>query len=422
MKSVRDVLDDKSLKRRLDALWQESFNSRSDLGQFLLLETELKLKNFDREQELSALITEVALWTANGEGWVIEAFQGLCRYRPNNAALKAFGDEVGWSPEVPPDQLTGLEGAANEPVMRRYVRNYGGQIRRTAGRAAAVGIIKKLHDEVDILRRAVYLPLADTASRSSGLPDNFSVVRLRRVLLEQKRKIEALAGPPRFEDGDFPWIEEKLCPAGDALRLAAEAPASSGVDEALIALKDIVELELPALDQRLETAARDLGLADLIDCLRALSDDLQKEDLNKSRIDALDTDIEKLVRVDARLSSLVKMHRAWQRVDSALNPLENSLDLPIEDIERRWRTLSARMSAACPEGYDRDLPGLAAASEAFTASLELRDKIRLGLDFPELATLLRDRFTGIDQDLLDQCDRITAVGESLNTVVERLDG
>jgi tetratricopeptide (TPR) repeat protein len=302
------------------------------------------------------------------------------------------------------------------------VRNYRGPIRRTAERAGAVGVIKELHDLVDFLRRTVYLPLLDSASRSSDLPGTGSAVRLRRDLLELKRKIEVLARPPRFEDGEFPWIEEQLCSAGDALRRAAEAPASSGIDDAISALKDIVEIELTDLDRRIEAAARDLELVDLIDCLRALREELQREDLNRNRIDALDLDIEKLERVDARLSSLVKMHRAWQRVDSALNALENSLELPIEDIQRRWTLLSASMMKACPGGYEQDLPGLAAANDAFTASLEVRDKTRIGLDFPELATLLRDRFTGIDQDLLDQCERITGVGESLNTVVERLDG
>lgn len=422
MMSVLEVLDNNDLRIRLNALWQSAFSSRNQLSDFLRVMMNRKIGDFDAQEELGILITKIALRTDDGEDWVREAFCCLCRYRPSHLALRAFGDEVGWTVEAQPEQLTGLERVAGEPVSRRIVRNYGTQIRRTAARAGAIGVIKELHDLVDVLRRTVYLPLIEALPRLSDSSGRIAVTRFRRDLLESKRKIRDVARPPRFRDGEFPWIDEQLGTAAEALRLAAEAPTSGHVDDAISYLKDVVEVELTALDRRIESAARDLELDDLVSCLRALQDDLARECLGPDLIEALEADIEKLVRIEACLNDLVKLHQAWQRVDSALNALENTLELPLQDIVRRWNFLTSRLTTACPLGFDQDLPGLANSFAAFSASIAAQDKIRLGLDFPELATLLRDRFTGIDQDLLDECEHIKRVGASLNTVIEKLDG
>jgi len=419
MKSVGEVLGDRRLRTQLNAAWQSAIASRADLANFLRLWMNRRIADFDAQEELTILITKVALWTEDGEQWVLEAYQGLCHYRPQHAALKAFGAETGWTPET--EQLPALQDLVETPGTRRYVRNYSGEIRRTAECASAIGTVKELHDLVDGLRGKVYLPLREAADRLAEPTGGAVAARLRRHLLEVKREIEERTRPPRFEEGEFPWIDEQLGQAGEELRAAAEAPGAAPVGRAIGYLQDVIEIELTDLDRRIERMTKQLDLASLVDRLRALRDELDAEGLDAERIRALDADIMRLEGIGSHLGSLVGLHGAWQRIDSALSALENSLDLPGDDVSRRWTILDKRMKSACPDGYDA-LPGLSAAIEAFATALETGDRLRMELDFPAMSTLLRHRFTGIDHELLDQCALISAVGDSLNLVVEKLDG
>ena len=354
--------------------------------------------------------------TQTGRVIPIDLLEQVCEFEWEDQLKKPL------PPEPAPEALAldGLKEAAK--VRGDIVVRYGADISRTSECANAVGDFKRLHDLVDRLRRNVHAPLRSVIQRLPAADAFQDLVQLRITFLDLRAKIVSIAAPPRFDEGVFPWIDEQLAFAADDLKQALEEQRHDLVAGANEYLRQIVERELTSLDARVAEATRRLDLDALIAKLGALRMELVESSLSADRIEALDRDIETLSQVEGRAHGLIALHHDWQRIDALINGVEIALSQSMDFVGTSWRLLSSKLAKVCPAEAPDAVPGLAESIETLDAAIKSRDSTRFGISFPELATRLRDRFFGIDQDLLEECEHIRSVGKSLSSVVEKLDG
>lgn len=407
MLAIDEVLS--NLRSELVEAWASAFATIRAFDDFLFEVSAKRVDHFPPGGDVFAVINNVVLDVRDGPDWPIEIFGHACRKFPRNTKLRALAARTGWYEAAP--ELPALEEVGNDRRAAPVLEAYLSVLSRTAGRADAVGAIKTLHDLTDEMRRMVFLPL-----RSFGI---LYAAKLHKTLLGAQKRMRDHLAASGLEAGEFAWIEDDIGFAIAALATAAENSSSAHLDEATEFLRGVVEVEMTGLDNRLVEAARFLDLATLVDRLRDLHDDLAQSGIASARLVPIAGEIEKLAVTERDLSMMIALHHAWQRLDSNLNHLENALAQDESSIRRRWKLLLPSLDAAVPGDRDACIEGLCLSISDFETALQCGDIAGIQqLFFNNLATLVRHKFTSIDKDLRDRCERISGIGASLARIVE----
>lgn len=318
--------------------------------------------------------------------------------------------------------LKGLDELAETGSTRAFVRTYERAIMRTSACANAVGDLKELHDLLDQIRHSVYEPLRSVSARlpaPDAIRDLAGYGRQYALLISRMAKSASSLGARADE---FSWIDEDLAEAQATLDRALKEVSSHLVDEATGFMRAVVETELTGLDHRLAEAIKQLDLPELILGLRDLRAQLAAGNVAPEKVAGLSRDIETLAQIEDRLSVLIADHHRWQRIDARLNSLEMSLDQTLDDVARNWRLLESPVAKVRLDRSTQGSEQIAAAAEAFSKAVAARNETEVWITFNALATLLRNRFFAVDRALLEECERIRTVGNSLSAVVDKLDG
>jgi hypothetical protein len=344
----------------------------------------------------------------------------LIAERPNEPIFAEAAAAVAAAAPVEDQALAGLSRLAAATETRPLVSAHRAELERAIRYTQQVAALKTLHDLADQLRRSVFVPLRLVVDRFPNAGALMELSQYLSVFGTIQRGLVAASGPPCFGQDEHPWITEHLPIASDQMKAALASRDPSPLQDAIGILKSIVETELSGLDRDLARAAQDLNLETLILQFRRIQDEAAELGASQYEILALERDVTTLETVSVNLATLVREHGAWQRVDTYLNAFENSLNQSAATIATPWRLVETRLRALLDRGTP--IEGLSIAVDDMAKAITVGDLYEIILKFPSLSALVRNHFFKLDRDLLNECGRVTSIGDSLRNIVERLDG
>jgi hypothetical protein len=338
--------------------------------------------------------------------------------RPNEEAFRKISEALELASAASATSLAGLKTltASARPIVAAHAT----ELKRALRYTQLVAALKGLHDLLDQLRRSVFIPLRLIIER---FPNSGSLMDLSHCLSTfgaLQRNIAAIRNSAVFGAYDLPWVNEHLPIVCEQLKIGMSTREAAPLVEAAAILRTIVETELSALDSDLARAAQDLDFESLILQLRKIQDEAGVSGGFQAEILSIERDITVLEEISVTLSNLVKEHGAWQRVDNYLNLFETTMNESATALATPWLLVRTRLDALILR--TAVIPGLAETAEDMGRAVAAGDFYEIVLKWPPLSTLVRDYFFQLDRSLLNECDRVAAIGEGLRAILERIDG
>jgi hypothetical protein len=415
MMSAAQVRDDPDLRQELLAAFESAFPTRDALRHFLRHRLRRNLEMLSGGVTIDVIIGDLIYREDEGDQWLVDLVQAAYRHRPANPLLVAFTTKAGW---LPPETLPGLQEILTVPAGLSIVRLYGRQISKSCRWAHIVAGLKDLHDRLDTLRQYAYEPLRKLVGRLPAAEAVQDVPDYVQKFFEILTRLTSAARDPAFAKDAFPWLDEELAAAASCLEKTYEEVRPEDINKALAYMQVVLEKELTALDRSLADATRELNLEELVLTLESLQERLEGDGIAPERSVALGEDIQTLQQIEGRLGTLLEAHHRWQRVDARVNNLELAFRQKLDDVALAFELLKMQLAKLEPGDAAADA---LTACDAFGAAIVEADASKARLRFTPVSTLLRARFFAVDKALLDECECVRAVGNSLSAVVEKLD-
>ena len=317
--------------------------------------------------------------------------------------------------------LVALGDLMQEPEVRDALVASGIHLKRVYERIGIVGGYKKVHDQLHTLQLHGYDRILREAKR---FPDDvLAVEALRehettlRSTIAELRHIEERALLPA---GELGWIQRDLEPARDSLSAALETLEPKSLQRTVWQLKRVLTTRPSEINTRLNAAARDLPLAELIRELTRVRETMRSLHLDQDKVQLFASGVDALTRLSKALGTLVEDHDRWQEAEQGLRLTEETWSGAVEEIEDSWAQIreTLRPMTECAELWTAPLRQQA---QRMDAALESRDLEAARNSFRCFRREASTRFHQVDVMLKDQCDELDKVADPLASLLGRIE-
>ena len=222
-------------------------------------------------------------------------------------------------------------------------------------------------------------------------------------------------------------LRRRLAGAAHSLRAAIEGGDDpEALDAALLQVRRVLAIDLPAANHRARGALRELGLGDMVPPLRAALDALPRDDTSDPKLDELPPLVTSLETLHSRLDGLIRNHDAWLGLDRELGFFADTGRPALDDAQRAWPGLRASLDAAAPGAAARWSDAIAAARDQLDG--EIARGARASAQLASLRALWRAchlQFVDIHHQVVRTCEELARVSTTLGGVldaVKQVDG
>ncbi len=310
-------------------------------------------------------------------------------------------------------QFSGLTALAADPIGKQALLPYRLDLKQLCRIAVRIGGWKFLHDQVDYLRNNVGVPLEAIKARPTTPSDLMDVLNIANWLEKIVVAITAKVAEMALKDDDVPWIEDNLLPAKDELALATRGGlAKDKLDPVVTDLSFITTNELAVLNNNIKEMASTIESLSLPDKLAAL----ERAIAGSSNAIQTSEEIGSVNQSVAQVLVLVDGHAKWQYVKDSFAGMLMALG-SLGDARNAWGRLNRQINK-----IDEKPDDLVAAQTELDAALDGEDMSRVQVAIVSLNAVVNTRFFAIDKDLLIAAEALGKIGNSLQTVLEALDG
>jgi len=318
--------------------------------------------------------------------------------------------------------LVALSELIREPAVREAVVAFRIHFQRVGDRIGALADYKDLHDSLHGLQLHGYDRIAQEARNFPAA--DLAVDNLRehlatlRGILDDLRRIAKRAGFPAAE---LSWVQRYLEPALQALDAAVEGLAPKELRLCLSLLNRILSVRPAEINTRLNDAARDLPLAELIAAMRVVRDSMSSLDLDADKVKEFATGLETLDSLRQTLSTLVADHDRWQEAEQELRLAEETWDGTIEGIEDGWTRVRGTLDPMTTGGTELWTAPFRQEAKRLSQAIAARNPERARIAFRGFRREVSIHFHSVDVMLKDQCDELRNVVDPLAALLRRME-
>lgn len=336
-------------------------------------------------------------------------------------------------------RLAAVLDSLDSPEVKQQLSQFRALFREARNQIALLGGYKAFHDILQELE-VPFNAIERDRKRLLASPEASAEawIELRDPLEELQQRIgqtlEVLAAE-RLRD-EFDLSRRRLTEAAAALT-AALAGERARLDAAMQHVRRVIGLDLSSANNRLIATARDLGLGAVVAALRAVLGNLERGCAGEGGIERSETGgrasrgIDELTRLVASLAdlhgaldALVREHDQWQEIDNNLRLLVGSGAGVADELAVSWPLLRGSLAEVVKVGGAADWTRVVdAAAQALDG--ELARGADAGKCLASLRSLWRrcnQRFVDVDKQLLRTCEQLRQVGDTLDSVLEVIDG
>jgi hypothetical protein len=318
--------------------------------------------------------------------------------------------------------LVALGELMQEPEVRNAVVASRIHLQRVCDRIGTVGGYKNIHDLLHILQLHCYDRVVQEAKRFPA--DDLAVENLReheitlRSTTDDLRRIEQRAG---FPAGELSWIKRDLDPALGLLHAAVETLDPKSLQRMILLLKRVLTTRPSEINTRLNDAARDLPLAELIQKMTVVRDQMRNLDLDLEKVQQFESGLDTLARLSHTLATLVADHDRWQEAEQELRLIEETWDGTIEEIEGAWSRIHESLVPITENNTELWAAPLRQQGQRLNEAIRAGDPERSRKCFRSFRREATTRFHQVDVMLRDQCDELYKVADPLDSLLRRIE-
>jgi serine/threonine protein kinase len=315
--------------------------------------------------------------------------------------------------------LGALSDMMKVPAVRGAAAGFKNTFQIAREQIGVLGKYKGLHDLLHTLHFHYYNPMVHEAKR---FPEDDARSNLEDHELTLQGIIEGLrelADQEPFVADERPWIRD-LARADDGLRKALVDSDPRGLMLANRLVGKVLSIQPSRINTRLNNAAKNLQLPNLVRALATIRDELKGPDLDSERLLQLEEGVNALDGLNRSLSVQISDHDRWQAVDNELRWVEALLDLDTVELEMAWPDLRSIAEPFFTGSGDDWSTKLRAAADRLDQAIAARDPVKIRARFRHLRRQAGDRFYRVDLALKNLCEELRTIGEPLALVLETI--
>lgn len=357
------------------------------------------------------------------------------RYQTAQDLITAFAQAIAAKPPIPtppapqlrPKQITqfarlglgALSDLMKVPAVRGAAAGFLNTFQIAREQIGVLGKYKGLHDLLHTLHFHYYNPIVHEMKR---FPDDDARSNLEDHELTLRGIIEGLqeiAGRAPFVADETSWIRD-LGRADEELRRALVDSDARRLKLANRLVGKVLAVQPSRINTRLNDAAKNLQLPNLVREMATIRDELKGLDLDSERLLQFEEGVDALDGLSRSLSVLVNDHDRWQAVDNELRWVEAILDLDTVDLEMAWPDLRAMAEPFYTSSGDDWSTKLRVAAEQLDHAIAARDPVKIRARFRHFRRQAGDRFYRVDLALKNLCEEQRTIGEPLALILETI--
>jgi hypothetical protein len=276
---------------------------------------------------------------------------------------------------------------------------------------------KDLHDQLHQLQFNCYEPIVRTI-KGSELDET-----AREVLSEYELNFREIVGNLGEIDSRLPaaasgaeWIQ-RLADARQDLARAIEAADPALLQKAAGDVRRVLHRQPSRINEWIILSARELRLANLVQALTEVCDELSERDIEPGRVATFRQGLAGLSRLTDNLGAVRDDHAQWQTVDSELRVIDAWLDRSTEELVQSWPHLKRYIDPLCSESSDDWAVQLRAAGERLERALRSNDGAAVE-QFRRFRRQAGLRFFKVDTNMKRLCEQLRLTGLPLASALK----
>ena len=373
----------------------------------------------------------VSLWASRDEAWEDAAKSiraAIEKFAKASAPLPATPPAAGPAPPAPIAQATAVSTQAlralrelmKTPAVRQAVENFRAGFCTASKQIEILVTYKDLHDLLHTLQFQCYNFAMQESRKATDADVGWdSLIDPETTLLRIIGEIEEVAQRPLLRPADTAWLAA-LKDAHMELKRAGENSSLKQLKQATNLLNRVLASQPLQINIRLNAAARNLPLEELVKAMSLVRQQLTGADLDSDEGRQFEAGVKSLEELGARLAILTDEHDRWQDVDSEMRRIETQLGADTEDLKFSWPGLKAKFEGLYAVSAEEWVPALKQEAEKLESALGADLPLKIRQSFRRCYSQAGTRFYEIDLRLKRLCDRLREVGAALTALLKDL--
>jgi CRP-like cAMP-binding protein len=306
------------------------------------------------------------------------------------------------------------EAAADNPQVEHVLASFKVEFAAASRSIEGLTDYKEMHDELHNFEFQCFPRLLAV----QGLTNDLALEELERCIFDLEATINhlrAIEDRAKLSPDKTSWIGT-LTQALQALQLARDTRSSVGVRKACSLLNRVLNTEPSKINDRMCRIAEELDLGPLSRALTYAEERIHELAFPPKRVDELKAGIKSLKLLETAMHELVGEHDAWQRLETDLRLIENSLARGLEELDLLWSDIERDTKQLIQAHQDLWARQLAEEMSRLTQALNATTCDRAPQSIARFRQFRRragQRFFQVDANLRDSFGKIADVGEPL---------
>ena len=322
------------------------------------------------------------------------------------------------------------------PMIRDSMFEIRADLQAISSQISSIVAYKKLHDLLYKFQLYCYYPIEETYRRIvDGELDIWNELNIYEGDIQKTiDDMYAAIDQRKLSDDEILWIKD-FEKAKERFRVGIEESNRKEIEKFIWYANFQVLSNRPALINKcLTTRVGSLRLNTLqkkMVCLLREKLNSYYINSNPEKINAFESGVNALMRLEQELTNLSNEHNAWQDLDRELHMFEGCLRQDTSDIEVFWESLNEKMKLLCFERQNPDKQSglahniipekrrkdLTKNSDALTQAIKSGKLEDIKKYFKQYRRVMSYCFDSIDETLKKQCENLNQISEPLDAVI-----
>jgi len=413
---------------RLDYVehWEKEKEKLNEKMRSLLDQSNLQgiredLDNYDRfRDEISGLMSTLRdMNTLTTEMHQESNFSSLL-----DAIEKRIKESPATIADAPTEAVGGLvalgELVQRSPEVRKAVIEFQTDFKVAREQIEQLGDYKDLHDLLHRLQFNCYNGIAYSAAQFPNNDETIDILTDHTLTFEGiVGELKAVASRSSTPKQEVMWIDEAEQMKID-LDNAITSLDENKLKNVIGRLNRLLATHPARINTLLNYAARALRLPALCDALTRVCNDLTALNLDPEKVDAFQSGVDALTKLEKILNDRVDEHDLWQNLEVELRLMETQVDRDLDQFCVDWPDVKQKAEGLYIASEDEWAIALKNDSLALDEAVSYLDPIKTRRGFRNFQRRVANRFYQVDLELKALCGNLGQIGTPLASVLEMI--
>jgi hypothetical protein len=321
--------------------------------------------------------------------------------------------------------LDALSDLRSAPAVNDTITTFREDFHTASVNIELVRHYKRLHDELHTIH-IYYRQLVDNVR---WFPEEGSVGRLFETVhadlatsVDELKRIQRETPPGALSSNWIRSVED----ATSRLAAGVETRMAAAVTAAIASLRRVLSQEPGRLDSRMNGAARDINVNQLVRALRRVHDSASSSGPGSRLVDRFADGLAGLETLENEWKTMIGLHKGWEEVEATLRLIDESIgeapeDTNVEDLQElrvQFEFLTAAIAALVTSDSGDWLDRLRRVHDGLSSALSKQDDAGARKHYVQFRSLAGRRFKNLDTKLKDLCGELSQLGKRLELLAD----